>query len=193
MWKDDVAVDPPLRGTVHSCRLAKLLGHPAESREEKSHDVAGERPHSWDRERGSAPCLPEIPLVAEESETELVEQEVESGRAVAGRRVHQPPPDDSRGDEGDRHREQVNRPEHPLTLDALVEQEGKHRTHEQRSPDEGDGEEQRVVQIDDPPRIRRQGGRLVAGGDPLGEVVDLAGATGKEFRVGAGIEPRRLL
>ena len=67
----------PLRGTVDPRRLAQLLGHAPETGEEERHDVPGERPDRRDGDGGRAPVLPEIPLVLQESEPELLEQQVE--------------------------------------------------------------------------------------------------------------------
>ena len=131
----------------------------------------------------------------EEPEPELVEEEVEPRRAIARRRVHEPAPDHARRDERHRHREEVDRPEHALALHALVEQERERRADDQRSGDERDREEQRVVEVDDPGRDRCSGCRLPAGRDGANEVARLEPtlADGKSSLYALVSKPARLL
>jgi hypothetical protein len=62
-----------------------------------------------------------VPLIDQEIKPHFVEQQIQTGDARTGCRVHQPAPDYAGYDVGKRHREQKNAAEKPFSAQARIQ------------------------------------------------------------------------
>ena len=84
---------------------------------------------------------------------QVLEDQVDPGDAAPGRRVHEPTPHDTGGDEGDRHGKQEDTAENSLPLQSLVKQDRQPQPYHQTANEEANRENGCVPHIDPEARI----------------------------------------
>ncbi len=97
------------------------------------------------------------PGVLQRIEADEAEQGVEAAGVLTLGAVEQPPPHHTGGDERDRHREQVDRPEQALAPDSALEQQRPQQPEEEGADEEHHGEDREVPQrVDEPVVVGEQ-------------------------------------